>query len=86
MEEKKGNESEEIMKAPVQDESKEIPEDVTEKSEGWSKWEGQEEREREGGKEKENSDEWEGNCFGWRCREAEYGGCDEMAGDWVVMY
>ena len=68
----------------VEDNLKEIPDDITEENEGWNEEEGQEEREYY--KEKENLDEWEGNCFEWRCREAEYEGWDEMAGDWVVMY
>lgn len=63
---------------------KEIPDDIEEGSESWSEVGGQEER--EGCKDKERFDEWEGNCFGWRWKEAEYGGRDEMAEDWVVMY
>ncbi|OBT97559.1 hypothetical protein VE01_04455 [Pseudogymnoascus verrucosus] len=63
---------------------KKIPDDVTEDSESWSEEEGQEEG--EGCKEKENFEGWEGDCFGWRWREAEQAGWDEMAEDWVVMY
>lgn len=44
------------------------------------------EEEREGCTEKENFYEWEGDCFGWRWKEAEYGGWDKIAGDWVVMH
>ncbi|KFZ18042.1 hypothetical protein V502_04321 [Pseudogymnoascus sp. VKM F-4520 (FW-2644)] len=63
---------------------KKIPDDVTEESKGWSEEEGQEER--EGCNETENFNGWEGDCFGWRWREAEHAGWDEMAKDWVVMY
>ena len=44
--------------------SKEIPDNITEESEDWSEEKGQEEM--EGCNEKEDFDEWEGNCFGWR--------------------
>ncbi|KFZ01775.1 hypothetical protein V500_00621 [Pseudogymnoascus sp. VKM F-4518 (FW-2643)] len=62
----------------------EVPDDNSEESEDWSEEDGQEER--EGCKEKENFDGWEGNCFGWKRGKAEDEGWDEMAGDWVVMY
>ncbi|KFY83240.1 hypothetical protein V500_10122, partial [Pseudogymnoascus sp. VKM F-4518 (FW-2643)] len=72
--------SKERVEEQVEDESKEIPDDITEESEGWCEKEGQEDR--EGGKGKESFDGWEGDCFGWRWREAEHAGWDEMAGDW----
>lgn len=60
------------------------PKEIPEESECWSEEESQEER--EGCNETENFDGWEGDCFGWKWREAEHAGWDEMAGDWVVMY
>jgi hypothetical protein len=63
---------------------KEIPGDITEESEVWSEEGGQEVREQCEGE--ENFDGWEGNCFRWRWREADYEGWDEMDRDWVVMY
>jgi hypothetical protein len=77
------------QKAPVEEmvqemDPKEVTEYIAEESEVWSEEEGHEEG--EGSNEKENFNGWEGNCFGWRWREAEDRGWDEMAGDWVVMY
>ncbi|KFX86782.1 hypothetical protein V490_08852 [Pseudogymnoascus sp. VKM F-3557] len=76
-----------VEKAPAAElNKKEIPDYISEESEVWSEEDGQEEREREGCKEKEKFDEWEGLCFGWERGEPENGGRDKMAGDWVVMH
>ncbi|KFX96569.1 hypothetical protein O988_05247 [Pseudogymnoascus sp. VKM F-3808] len=54
-----------VEKAPAAElNKKEIPDYISEESEVWSEEDGQEEREREGCKEKEKFDEWEGLCFG----------------------
>ncbi|KFY99229.1 hypothetical protein V498_00912 [Pseudogymnoascus sp. VKM F-4517 (FW-2822)] len=93
VEELKDGENEKIEEAPVEEapatmeeeaDPKEIPYNNSEESEDWSEEDGPEER--EGCKEKEKFDGWEGDCFGWKWREAEHAGWDEMAGDWVVMY